>query len=99
MVRSAETMAIHMLGVLHRGVVALLVSSAAASVWGLESQWLYNETTLSAAAVFSAKTFGVMNWAFFVLRSPSVTPRATEHRPQTKIGTCLATTASSISRK
>ena len=47
----------------------------------------YSDTTLSAAAVFSAKTFGVMNWAFLVLRSTSVTPRATEHFPQTKIGT------------
>lgn len=53
---------------------------------------------MSAAATFSAKTLGLMNCAFFVLRSASVTPRATEHLPQTKIGTCLATTASSISR-
>ena len=47
----------------------------------------YSDTTLSAAAVFSAKMFGVMNWAFLLLRSTSVTPRATEHFPQTKIGT------------
>ena len=47
----------------------------------------YSDTTLSAAAVFSAKIFGVMNWAFLLLRSTSVTPRATEHFPQTKIGT------------
>ena len=57
----------------------------------------YVDTTLSAAAVFSAKTFGLMNWAFLLLRSASVTPRATEHLPQTKIGTPRATTASSIS--
>jgi hypothetical protein len=54
---------------------------------------------LSAATVFSAKTFGLMNTAPFAFRSASVTPRATEHRPQTKIGTPLATTASSISRR
>ena len=57
----------------------------------------YTETTLSAAATFSAKTFGVMNCAFFDLRSASVTPRATEHLPQTKIGTRWATTPSTIS--
>jgi hypothetical protein len=43
----------------------------------------YVETTLSAAATFSANTFGVTNCAFFPLRSSSVTPRATEHLPQT----------------
>ena len=59
----------------------------------------YSETTFSAATVLSAKTLGLMNWAFFVFRSASVTPRATEHLPQTKIGTPLATTASSISRR
>ncbi len=48
---------------------------------------VYTDTTLSAAAVFSAKIFAVMNWAFLLLRSTSVTPRATEHFPQTKIGT------------
>lgn len=53
---------------------------------------------MSAAATFSAKIFGLMNCAFFALRSVSVTPRATEHLPQTKMGTCLATSASSISR-
>jgi hypothetical protein len=53
---------------------------------------------LSAAAVFSAKPFGVMNCAFFGSRSASVTPRATEHFPQTKMGTPFATTACSISR-
>ena len=58
----------------------------------------YRDTTLSAAAVLSANTFGLMNCAFFVFRSASVTPRATEHFPQTKIGTRLATTTSSISR-
>jgi hypothetical protein len=57
----------------------------------------YSDTTLSAAATFSAKTFGFTNWAFFDLRSASVTPRATEHFPQTKIGTRCATTASTIS--
>jgi hypothetical protein len=57
----------------------------------------YSETTLSAAATFSAKTYGVMNCAFFDLRSASVTPRATEHFPQTKIGTRCATTESTIS--
>ncbi len=53
---------------------------------------------MSAAATLSAKTFGFMNCAFFALRSASVTPRATEHLPQTKMGTCRATSASSISR-
>jgi hypothetical protein len=57
----------------------------------------YSETTLSAATTFSAKTFGVMNCAFFDLRSVSVTPRATEHLPQTKMGTRWATTPSTIS--
>ena len=52
---------------------------------------------MSAAATLSAKTFGLMNCAFFGLRSASVTPRATEHFPQTKIGTRWATTASTIS--
>jgi hypothetical protein len=51
---------------------------------------------LSAAATFSANIFGLMNAAFFVFRSSSVTPRATEHLPQTKIDTRWAT-ASSIS--
>ena len=55
-------------------------------------------STLSAAAVFSANAFGVMNCAFFPFRSASVTPRATEHFPQTQIGTCCATTLSIISR-
>ena len=55
------------------------------------------ETTLSAAATFSAKTFGFTNCAFFGFRSASVTPRATEHLPQTKIGTRWATTSSTIS--
>lgn len=54
--------------------------------------------TLSAAATFSAKTFGVMNCAFRFFRSSSVTPRATEQRPQTKIDTLLATAFSIISR-
>ena len=53
---------------------------------------------MSAATVLSAKTLGLMNCAFFDVRSASVTPRATEHFPQTKIGTPLATAASSISR-
>jgi hypothetical protein len=57
----------------------------------------YSETTLSVAATFSANTFGVMNCAFFDLRSASVTPRATEHLPQTKMGTRWATTPSTIS--
>lgn len=52
---------------------------------------------MSAAATFSAKIFGFTNCAFFVLRSASVTPRATEHFPQTKIGTRWATTSSTIS--
>ena len=52
-----------------------------------EAIGVYSDTTLSAVAVFSAKIFGVMNWAFLLLRSTSVTPRATEHFPQTKIGT------------
>jgi hypothetical protein len=52
---------------------------------------------LSAAATFSAKIFGFTNCAFFVLRSVSVTPRATEQRPQTKMGTCCATISSTIS--
>jgi hypothetical protein len=52
---------------------------------------------LSAAATFSAKTFGLMNCALLVLRSASVTPRATEHFPQTKMGTRWATTESTIS--
>jgi hypothetical protein len=56
----------------------------------------YSETTLSAAATFSANTFGLMNCAFLPFRSSSVTPRATEHRPQTKIGTPLAIVSSSI---
>lgn len=54
--------------------------------------------TLSAATTFSANTFGLMNCAFLVLRSSSVTPRATEQRPQTKIGTRCSTTLSIISR-
>ena len=58
----------------------------------------YTEITRSAATVFSAKTLGLMNTAFFAFRSASVTPRATEHRPQTKIGMPLVTVASSISR-
>lgn len=58
---------------------------------------VYSDTTLSAAAVFSAKIFGVMNWAFLLLRSTSVTPRATEHFPQTKIGTLWAITAANMS--
>lgn len=58
----------------------------------------YTDTTLSAATVFSANTFGLMNTAPFAFKSASVTPRATEHRPQTKIGTPFATTASSMSR-
>ena len=53
---------------------------------------------MSAAAVFSAKTFGVMKPAFLAFRSPSVTPRATEQRPQTKMGTPLETQPSIISR-
>ena len=53
---------------------------------------------MSAAATFSAKTFGLTNCAFFFLRSSSVTPRATEQRPQTKIGTLAATVLSIISR-
>jgi hypothetical protein len=56
----------------------------------------YGDTTLSAATTFSANTFGFTNWAFLPLRSSSVTPRATEHFPQTKMGTRCAT-ASSIS--
>ena len=52
---------------------------------------------MSAAATFSAKIFGFTNCAFFGLRSASVTPRATEHFPQTKIGTRWATTSSIIS--
>ena len=56
------------------------------------------DTTLSLATVLSANTFGLMNCAFFDFRSASVTPRATEHFPQTKIGTPFATTASIISR-
>ena len=55
-------------------------------------------STLSAAAVLSANPFGVMNCAFFDFRSSSVTPRATEHLPQTQIGTCCETTLSIISR-
>jgi hypothetical protein len=51
---------------------------------------------LSAAATFSAKIVGLMNAAFLPLRSSSVTPRATEHFPQTKIGTRWATTSSII---
>ena len=58
----------------------------------------YVETTLSAAATFSAKIFGVMNCAFSFFRSSSVTPRATEQRPQTKTVTFAATAFSIISR-
>jgi hypothetical protein len=58
----------------------------------------YVETTLSAVATFSAKTFGLMNCAFSFFRSSSVTPRATEHFPQTKTGTRCATTSSISSR-
>lgn len=54
---------------------------------GVKRRRAYSDTTLSAAAVFSANTLGLMNWPFLVLRSASVTPRATEHLPQTKIGT------------
>ena len=53
---------------------------------------------MSAAATFSAKTFGLMNWALRFFKSSSVTPRATEQRPQTKIATSLATALSIISR-
>jgi len=60
--------------------------------------WGYVETTLSAAATFSAKILGFTNWAFLLSRSSSVTPRATEHFPQTKIGTRCATTSSISSR-
>lgn len=49
---------------------------------------------MSAAATFSAKIFGFTNTAFLLLRSSSVTPRATEHFPQTKIGTRWATVSS-----
>ena len=56
-----------------------------------------SETTLSAAATRSANTFGLMNWAFLSFRSLSVTPRATEHLPQTYSGTLRATTVSTIS--
>ena len=52
---------------------------------------------MSAEAVFSAKILGVMNCPFFGFRSVSVTPRATEHLPQTKMGTPFATAVSSIS--
>src|SRR5216117_4309297 len=55
------------------------------------------ETTLSAAATFSAKIFGVTNCAFMDLRSCSVTPRATEQRPQTQTGTRCSTTLRIIS--
>ena len=54
---------------------------------------------MSAATTFSAKILGLMNCAFLPFRSSSVTPRATEHFPQTKIGTRWATTSSSISVK
>src|SRR5213076_3081744 len=57
----------------------------------------YVDTTLSAAATFSAKIFGVTNCAFNDLRSCSVTPRATEQRPQTQIGTRCSTTLRIIS--
>jgi len=63
----------------------------------MASDRAYSDTTLSAATVFSANTLALMNWAFLVLRSASVTPRATEHLPQTKIGTRCATSASNIS--
>jgi hypothetical protein len=56
----------------------------------------YNDTTLSAATTFSANSLGLTNCACLPLRSSSVTPRATEHLPQTKIGTRWATTSSSI---
>ena len=52
---------------------------------------------MSAAATRSAKTFGLMNCAFFAFKSASVTPRATEHFPQTYTGTLRATTVSTIS--
>lgn len=54
--------------------------------------------TLSAATTFSAKTFGLMNCARRVSRSSSVTPRATEQRPQTKIGMPCSTAFCIISR-
>ena len=44
----------------------------------------------------SAKIFGLMKVAFLPLRSSSVTPRATEHLPQTKMGTRRAMASSTI---
>ena len=52
---------------------------------------------MTAAATFYAKIFGFTNCAFFPLRSVSVTPRATEHLPQQKMGTRWATISSTIS--
>ena len=49
---------------------------------GLARVLLQIDITLSAATTFSANTFGVMNCAFLLCRSPSVTPRATEQRAQ-----------------
>jgi hypothetical protein len=50
-------------------------------------------TTLDSE-IMLASLMGSMNEAFKLLRSPSVTPRATEQAPQTKIGTFALTTLS-----
>ena len=80
-------MAIREEDIIRRYFEALSKHDLEAVIAASQESGIYSDTTLSAAAVFSGKIFGVMNWAFLLLRSTSVTPRATEHFPQTKIGT------------
>jgi hypothetical protein len=55
---------------------------------------LHQKLTTLDSEIMLANLMGSMKEAFRLLRSPSVTPRATEHAPQTKIGTFALTTLS-----
>ena len=52
----------------------------------------------SAHSTSETKTAGLPDLAPHWLKSASVTPRAREQAPQAKIGMCLATTFSMVSR-
>jgi hypothetical protein len=58
------------------------------------TQLTTSELTVLDSEIKLASLIGSMNEAFKLFRSASVTPRATERAPQTKIGTFPLTTLS-----